>query len=207
MDGIYFPVYYLSGFAVFGLLRSSTTNALPCMVVNHDLLTKTRIQHEVFPLSNVLSALVDFCFTVLALFIVMLIFIKKPGVGFHPTLLMTLVPFLPAFLAFCLGISFILATIYIRFRDIKHIYNVVLTLWMYLTPLFYSVSYIEGHERVKMVLKLNPMYHYVTYFRQLLIGQVPSPMTHLLIYAWGLGMFGVGFLIFHFAKKKFLLYI
>ncbi len=207
MDGMYYPVYILSGNIVFGLLRNSTSNSLPCIVNNYDLLSKTRIVHEIFPLSNVLSAVVNFFFSLIALFLVMLIFLNKPGVGFHFTLFMTLVPFLPAFVLFCLGISFILSTIYIRFRDIKHIYSIVLTLWTYLTPLFYSLEMIQGHKTATYILKLNPMYHYVTYFRQILIGNVPSLLTHGILYAWGVGMFLVGFLIFHFSKKKFLLYI
>ncbi|MCR4726636.1 MAG: ABC transporter permease [Clostridia bacterium] len=207
MDGIYYPVYILSGNIVFGLLRNATINSLPCIVNNYDLLSKTRIVHEIFPLSNVLSATVNFFFSMIALFIVMVIFINKPGVGFHPTILMTVAPLLPAFLLFCLGVSFILSTIYIRFRDIKHIYDIVLTLWMYLTPLFYSLELIKGHKTATYILKLNPMFHYVTYFRSLLTGTVPSLFSHAMIYAWGAGMFLVGFLIFHFSKKKFLLYI
>lgn len=207
MDGLFYPVYILSGNIVFGLLRNSTSNALPCMVRNYDLLTKTRIVHEIFPISNVLSAVVNFFFSMLALFIVMLLFLNKPGVGFHWTLLLTLVPFLPLLMLFCLGISFILATIYIRFRDIQHIYSVVLTLWMYLTPLFYSLEMIEGHKTATMLLKLNPMYHFVTYFRQILMGIVPSLPMHGIMLAWSAGMSVAGFLFFHFSKKKFLLYI
>ena len=207
MEGLFYPVYILSGNIVFGLLRNSTSNALPCMVKNYGLLSKTRIVHEIFPISNVLSAVVNFFFSMIALFIVMLIFINKPGVGFHFTLFLTIVPFLPCLILFCLGVSFILATIYIRFRDIQHIYSVVLTLWMYLTPLFYSLDMIQKHKRATMILKLNPMYHYVTYFRSIILGNVPSLFTHGMIFAWGAGMCIVGFLFFHFSKKKFLLYI
>lgn len=207
MDGLYYPVYILSGNIVFGLLRNATTNALPCMVKNYDLLSKTRIVHEIFPISNVLSAVVNFFFSLIALFIVMLIFLNKPGVGFHWTLLLTVLPYLPLLMLFSLGVSFILATIYIRFRDIQHIYSVVLTLWMYLTPLFYSLEMIKGHQTAITILKINPMYHFVTYFRSLLVGQVPSLLTHGILLAWGVGMCGVGFLFFHFSKKKFLLYI
>ncbi len=207
LEGIYFPVYVLSGNIVFGLLRNSTVNSLPCIVNNYDLLSKTRIVHEIFPLSNVFSATVNFFFSMIALCLVMVIFIAKPGVGFHYSMLMTFVPFLPAFILFCLGVSFVLSTIYIRFRDIKHIYDIVLTLWMYLTPIFYSLELVEGHKTATAILKLNPMFHYVTYFRTLLTGSVPSLFAHGMIFAWGFGMFAVGFLIFHFSKKKFLLYI
>ena len=207
LDGLYFPVYILSGNVVFGLLRNSTANALPCMVKNYDLLSKTRLVHEIFPLSNVLSAAVNFFFSLIALFGVMLLFLDKPGVGFRPTLLLTPVTFLPPLLLFCLGVSFFLATVYIRFRDIEHIYSVVLTLWAYLTPLFYSFEIIKGHERALALLKINPMYHFVTSFRALLMGRVPSLLTHAILFGWGLGAFVVGFLFFHFSKKRFLLYI
>ena len=207
MEGLYYPVYILSGNIVFGLLRTATSNALPCMVKNYDLLSKTRIVHEIFPISNVLSAVVNFLFSMIALFVVMLISLHKPGIGFHPTLLLTVLPYLPLLALFCLGISFILATIYIRFRDIQHIYSVLLTLWMYLTPLFYSLEMIEQHHKAVFLLKLNPMYYYVTYFRQILLGNVPSLLIHGILCAWSIGMCAVGFVFFHFSKKKFLLYI
>ena len=204
---LFYPVYILSGNIVFGLLRNATSNALPCMVRNYDLLSKTRIVHEVFPISNVLSAVVNFFFSMIALFIVMLIFLNKPGVGFHWTILLTICPFLPLLILFSLGVSFILSTIYIRFRDIQHIYSVVLTLWMYLTPLFYSLEMIEGHQTATSILKLNPMYLFVTYFREILMGAVPSLAAHGIMLAWSVGMCAVGFLFFHFSKRKFLLYI
>ena len=207
MDGLFYPVYLLAGNTVFGLMRMSTTNSLPSIVNNYDLLSKTRIPHEIFPLSNVLSAMVNFFFSFIAMCIVMLIFINREGVGFHLTMLMTFIPFLPALLLFSLGVSFILSTIYIRFRDIKHIYSVVLVLWTYLTPIFYSLEIIKGHEKAKFLLTLNPMYHYVTYFRQLIMGTVPSLLSHVIIYAWGIGMCALGYVIFHFSKKNFLLHI
>ena len=73
MDGLFYPVYILSGNIVFGLMRNATSNALPCMVNNYDLLSKTRLVHEIFPISNVLSAVVNFFFSMIALFIVMLL--------------------------------------------------------------------------------------------------------------------------------------
>jgi len=207
MGGLYYPVYILSGHAVFGLFSHATTNSLPCIVNNYGLLSKTRISPEIFPISNVLSSVVNFFFSFVALCIVMLIFLSKEGVGFHFTMLMTLIPFLPALILFCCGVSFILSTLYVHFRDIKHIYSVLLTLLHYVTPLFYSFDLIKGHYTIVSILKINPLYHYVTYFRDAIMGHVPSLITHLIIYAWGIGMCAVGYIIFHFSKKKFLLYI
>ncbi|NLZ25245.1 MAG: ABC transporter permease, partial [Clostridiales bacterium] len=56
-------------------------------------------------------------------------------------------------------------------------------------------------------INFNPMYHYVTYFRDIITGTVPSALTHLIIYGMGIFCFGVGWLVFSLSKKKFILYI
>lgn len=201
-----YPVYVLSGNIVFSLMRTATSASLTCMVDNYDLLTKTRIPYAVFPISQTLSSTVNFSFSMVALIIVMLVRIPK-GVTFHWSMLMTIVPWLPSLMLFTLGISFILCSIYVRFRDIKHIYSVVLTLWMYMTPIFYSLSTLELGDTASFILKLNPMLHYLEYFRNVIIGVIPSWQEHLICYGVGLGMLLIGYLIFRVSRKKFILYI
>ena len=199
-----YPVYVLSGTIVFSLMRMGTAQALPCMVNNYDLLTKTRVPYYVFPTSSVLSSVVNFGFSLIALIIVMLIRIPN-GVTFHPTMLMIFVPWLPSIFLFSLGLSFLLCTLYVRFRDVAHLYNVFLTLWMYLTPIFYSTVILPDY--VQSVLKFNPMVHYLGYFRDLLLGVVPSWQEHLICYGVGIAAFLIGYLIFRWQRKKFILYI
>ena len=199
-----YPVYVLTGNIVFGLLRQATTQALPSMVNNYDLLTKTRVPYAVFPASAVASALVNFGFSLVALIIVMCIRIPH-GVTFHWSMLMMLVPWLPAMLMFALGLSFGLCTIYVRFRDVKHLYSVFLTLWMYLTPVFYATAILP--DKVQTVLVFNPMVHYLGYFRDVISGTIPSWQTHLIIYGVGLAALGIGYALFRLSRRKFILYI
>ena len=205
-----YPVYILAGNTVFNFMRMATVNALHSIVINQDLLTKTRIKQYVFPVSNVFSALVNFFFSFIALIIVMVIrILMHAPVSFHWTMLMTIVPFLPSLILFVMGISLVLSVFYVYFRDIKHIYEVFLTLWMYATPLFYSLDVLKiDNPTINFIMHLNPMYHYVTYFRDItMFGNIPSLQEHLIIYAWGISMFLIGALIFHFNKKKLLLRI
>lgn len=199
-----YPVYVLSGNIVFNIMRSSTAESLTCMVDNYDLLTKTRVPYEVFPVSKILAAAVNFGFALIALIIVMLSRIPW-GVRFHWTMLMIIV-WLPSILMFSLGISFTLSAIYVRFRDIKHIYSVFLTLWMYTTPVFYSLSSLKS-DTVQNVLQFNPMLHYLNYFRDLLMGVVPSGKAHLICFGIGIVSLVFGWLIFKATKNKFILYI
>lgn len=205
MPNVDYPVYVLAGNTVFGLLRMTTVTGLRCMVDNYSLITKTRIPYYVFPTSHLLSATINFGFSFIALIIVMLIRIPK-GVIFHWTMTLTLVPFLPALMMFSLGIALFLATLYTRFRDIKHLYGVLLTLWTYLTPLFYTENILP--KEVKAALQFNPMYHFVTYFRSIIQhGVVPDWKSHLIIYGCGIISLLIGTLVFAKNKKSFILFI
>lgn len=201
-----YPVYVLSGNIVFSLMRSATTSSLTCMVNNYDLLTKTRIPYAVFPISNVLSSTVNFGFSLVALVIVMLVRMSK-GVMFHWTMILIIFAWLPAILFFSAGISFVLSVVYVRFRDIKHLYGVFLTLWMYSTPVFYSLDKMNLGKGYLTAMSFNPMLHYLQSFRDLVNGTIPSGKEFLICYGVGLGCLGLGYLIFRLSRKRLLLYI
>lgn len=201
-----YPVYVLSGNIVFSLMRSATTSSLTCMVSNYDLLTKTRIPYAVFPISNVLSSTVNFGFSLVALVIVMLVRMSV-GVTFHWTMILIIFAWLPAILFFSAGISFVLSVVYVRFRDIKHLYGVFLTLWMYSTPVFYSLDKMNLGKGYLTAMSFNPMLHYLQSFRDLVNGTIPSGKEFLICYGVGLGCLGLGYLIFRLSRKRLLLYI
>ena len=201
-----YPVYVLSGNIAFSLMRSATTSSLTCMVSNYDLITKTRIPYAVFPISNVLSSTVNFLFSLIALVIVMLVRMSA-GVMFHWTMILIIFAWLPAILFFSAGISFILSVVYVRFRDIKHLYGVFLTLWMYSTPVFYSIDALKLDKSYLTAMNFNPMLHYLQSFRDLVNGTIPSGKEFLICYGVGLGCLGLGYLIFRLSRKRLLLYI
>lgn len=201
-----YPVYVLSGNIVFSFMRAATSNSLTCIVNNYDLLTKTRVPYAVFPISQTLSSVVNFGFSFIALIVVMLIRIPN-GVTFHWTMFMTLVPWLPSIMMFTTGISFILCSVYVRFRDIKHIYSVFLTLWMYMTPIFYSLDVLKLDPVARQVMEINPMLHYLNYFRDIVCGTVPTWQAHAICYGAGAAALLVGWVIFRLSRKKFILYI
>ncbi len=206
LNGADYPTYILAGNTAFNLMRMATTNSLPCMVNNVNLLTKTKVPRYVFPVSNVITATVNSFFSFVALIIVMLIRIPK-GVRFHWTMLMVVFPYLPALMLFSLGLSFLLCVLYVFFRDISHIYAVILTLWTYLTPLFYSIESLHlQNELFAFLMQLNPMYQYVTYFRNVVLyGMVPSLATHAIIYGWGIGMTALGVIVFKLNENKMII--
>lgn len=196
-----YPVYVLSGNIIFNVMRTSTSGSLPCLVNQRNLLLKNKISPTIFPISNVFSALVTFAFSFVALIIVMLVrILMGADVAFYWEMLLTVV-LIPAIVLFSLGISLFLSALYVFFRDIKHIYSVILTLWSYLTPLFYTVGALEN-PLVAKVMVLNPMYHYVEYFRTLLSGAIPTRIEHLFCYGFAFLSFFIGWAFMRLTKNS-----
>ena len=75
--------------------------------------------------------------------------------------------------AFGLGLALLLSIVNVYFRDTQHLLSIGFQLWFYLTPIVYPISYVEDADaRVSLplmaLLKLNPMYHFATVFRNLM---------------------------------------
>ena len=187
-----YPIYILSGNIIFNIMRTSTSGSLPCLVRLRDMLQKTRVSIALFPTANVLSSLVTFLFSFVALLIVALVRYLTGDYVFAWQIVLVVV-LIPAIALFSLGISYFLSALYVFFRDIEHLYTVILTLWTYLTPLFYTVDRL-GSALIEKIMNLNPMYHYVEYFRTLLAGGIPSGLEHLICYGFAIASFAVGYL-------------
>lgn len=199
-----YPVYIFCGNLIFNIMRQITTQSLGCLVSNSDLIKKVKISYSIFPMSNMFTALVNFGVAFVALIIVMLIV----GQQFYWTIFMTVL-IVPAVLIFSLGVGYALSSLYVFFRDVSHLYEVFMTLWAYLTPLFYAASSLgEEGSLVRNVIDINPMTHYVSAFRSIIQwGQVPSGTEFLICYAWAFVMLIIGYTIFKLNRKKYILYI
>lgn len=196
-----FPVYFFTGSILFSFVTESTTNALTSIVGNASLIKKVYVPKYLFPMSNVLSSIVNLFFSVIAMMIVMLI----TNVSFHLTMLLT--PLLLVYVClFSLGLGLILATFQVFFRDIAHIYGVVTMAWMYLTPVFYPESLLS--EKYKLVLDLNPMVHYIRFMREIILnGSIPSVGENLICLGISSILLFLGMMSFYRKQDKFILYI
>lgn len=196
-----FPIYYLSGSLLFSFNSESTTTALNSMIANSSLIKKVYIPKYLFPFSNILSGLVNLGFSLIAMFIVMVI-TRAP---FHITLLLIPIPIFYTFL-FATGLGILLSALTVYFRDIAHFYSVFILAWTYFTPVFYPVEILG--ERAMMLMRLNPMYHYITFMRELVLnGNFPSMKENLLCMVMGLFMVGLGLLVFYKKQDKFVLFV
>jgi ABC-2 type transport system permease protein len=196
-----FPVYLLTGKIMFDFFSQATNGAMSSVVAGSALLKKVYIPKYIFPLSKVIFAFVNLMFSLIALLLVMIV-TKTP---FNLILFMLPFPLIYIFI-FAAGMGLILATYTVFFRDIMHLYGVILMAWMYFTPLFYPAEIIT--DKYIWVLKLNPLFHMITMLRNIVLyNQVPTVKNHVVCLLFGLVTLVIGLFAFYKKQDKFILSI
>lgn len=196
-----FPLYLICGQTLWNFFNEATNRAMFSIMENGQLLKKVYIPKFIFPLSRVVSSFVMMSFSLAAILIVM-VFTRA---HFYWTILLFWVPLIFLFI-FCCGVGFALAALATYFRDVTHFYGVVTLAWMYATPIFYDVSILPA--QVQSVLALNPMNHYIAFFRSLVLwGQLPAASVWLTCIGSALAVFVIGLAIFRKLQRNFILYI
>lgn len=196
-----YPLYLICGQTLWNFFSESTTVSMYSIIQNGSLIRKVYIPKYIFPLSRVLSSFVTMSFSLAAILVVMIF----TGVPFSFGMLLIPVPLL-LLLMFCMGLGMALSALATYFRDITHLYGVLITAWMYLTPVFYPISALP--EEIAAALKLNPLYYYVSFFRDLILnGAVPGVGTWVICGLCSLASFGAGLWVFRKLQKNFILHV
>ncbi len=147
----HFPVYLLLGIVMWNFFFELTVQGLGSIVGRGDLIRKVRIPRWIIVLSSSLSALINFGLNLIVIAIFMVINHVDP----MATLLWLPLIFAEVYL-FAVGLAFLLSAMFVRFRDIGYIWEVVLQAGFYITPIIYPLSRITNITFQKLIL-MNPM--------------------------------------------------
>lgn len=197
-----FPLYLILGTILFDYMNRATSAAVTSIVDAQALIKKIRIEKMIFPLECAGFELVNFAISLIAAVIVLIYFQVIPSV--HAIWgLPLLIVFVTLFSA---GLGLLLSALAVFFRDVMHLWGVVMTAWTYATPLFYPVDMLDPW--MMQVMNFNPMYHYVTFFRDIMMWNInPGAMECLICFGMAAITFIVGFIVFRATEKKFILHI
>jgi ABC-2 type transport system permease protein len=171
------------------------------VVANFALLNKIYIPKYIFPLEKCLFVGINFLLTLIPLYGVIIL----TGTGlcvWH-----ILLPFVVLCLfMFTLGMSLLLASIAVFLRDLFYIYGIITMIWTYLTPIMYDINVISPN--LQIILKLNPMYHYVTFARTIILyHNVPTLLSFAGSFFSALVVLAVGVIVFRKTQDKFIYYV
>jgi len=198
-----FPVYLLTGQLLFNFMVISTSRSLSSVVGNASLLKKIYVPKYIFTFSVVTSELITFFFSLGALLVVILF----TGAPITWRYLFAIIPIIELYV-FCIGIGLFLSQAYVFFRDVEYIWSVITTAWLYLSAIFYPVNILPGKIHF-LVTNFNPMYFYITMFRNFTIGSPNMGSLDLAIRGAVFSFLALlaGFISFSYSKKKFILYM
>jgi len=199
----HFPVYVITGQLLFNLMAGSTTRSLHSVIGNAGILKKIFVPKYIFTLSTVSSEMVNFIFSLGALF-VLIIATNAPLSG---RFIFIIIPIVQLYI-FCIGLGLFLAQATVFFRDVQHIWGVIVTAWMFLSAIFYPVDILPDMLH-HIVTRYNPMYFYISMFRNFTIGTPNMGNPELIIrgaVAAGAMLF-VGLASFSCNKNKFILHM
>lgn len=195
--GMPYPVFAYCGFVAWNLFASSLKFSITSLTTNMALVTKVYFPREIFPLSAVLTCLVDFCVANVVLVVLMVIY------GMPPTPMLVFLPVvLLVHVTFTTGMCLLIAMANLFYRDVKYLFDVVLMVWMFATSVVYPVSMIGG--KAGLVMQLNPMTPIVEGYRAVMLtGQNPLTPAFGATTLVALVTFVVAWVVFHRAEYRF----
>lgn len=198
----YYASYYLTGSLIFSFIAEATSASMTSVLGAAPLIKKVYIPKYIFPLEKCVFAFINMLFSSVALAVIMII----QGVPFSPTVFLGFIPMIYAFV-FAYGLGLMLAAFTVFFRDIEHLYSVLTTVWMYLTPIIYPEQMLVN-SGLSVVLKLNPMYYFIHSFRNaVMYGALPTTADNVMCTMFAMIFLCGGLAAFKKLQDRFILYI
>lgn len=152
-DVEHFPVYLLLGVVMWSFFTEATTQGMQAIVSRGDLIRKINFPKYIIVISGTISALINLLFNLAVVGIFMVI----NGVDIKSSALLFPLNILELYVL-ALAIAFFLSATYVKFRDMGHIWEVVLQAAFYATPILYPISLVvERSYQAAQVMLLNPI--------------------------------------------------
>ena len=192
-----YPVFSYCGLLPWNMFTTSLKAGINSLFGNRGLLTKVYFPREVFPFSTMLVGVVDFVVGLSILGLLML---------YYRIPLSASALFLPILIAvqlmFTAGLCMFLAPANLYYRDVKYILDVLVTVWMFATPVLYPTREVTGP--LGLILQMNPLAPIIDGYRAILLrGELPSAIPFATAAVLSVVLFAVGWIVFHRTEYTF----
>ena len=206
----HYAIYLLCGIVIWSGFNDCATQSMRSIMTNAHLITKVYVPKYIYPISKVMSAFINVVLSMVPLLLVTIIYglFSDPHLFLKPSVL--LLPFaLILLLLFVQGIGFVLSTLMVFFHDIEFLWGVFAMVWMYATPIIFSLSMFgEKANWLRVAMNFNPLYHYIDFVRTIILdGVSPSFAKMGICLGFSLLSFFLGAFIFKKNQDRFILYL
>lgn len=163
----HYAVYLLTAIVLWTYFVEATTGSVQCLLAREPMLRKVRFPRMVIPLAVSLTAVFNLAMNFIAVFVFAL------ANGVYPKLSwLELIPIVGAYIVLATGVAMLLSALYVQYRDVQPIWDVLSQLLFYLSPIIYVVAYLRalGYEKYAL---LSPIAVLNTQMGHAVIGHVP----------------------------------
>ena len=190
-------VFSYTAMAPWMFFTSSVNEMVASLVTNINLVIKIYFPREVLPIAVLFSRLMDFAIAYILLGVLMIVYrrtIYIPNLIYIPLILIVQ-------MSLSLGLGLIGSALNVFYRDIRHIFSLILNIWFYASPIIYPVTAVP--ENLRKIYYLNPMVGILESYRAVIIyNHQPSP--ELLISAFSaLSILFIGYWFFKRVEFQF----
>jgi ABC-2 type transport system permease protein len=197
----YYPVALLLGIVLYSFFNEATSRSVRSIVERENLVRKIDFPRLAVPLATLLTALMNLGLNLVPVVVFLLLAGGSPHWGWLE------LPFLAAFLAvFVLGLSLLLSSLFVRYRDIEPIWDVVLQVLFYASAVFFPLELLFQRDLgwVAHVMACNPFTAVLQQARHAVIDPSHLSLVDALGSAWLLlvplaitvGTFALGYRVF-----------
>lgn len=205
VEGVNYLVYLMTGLVMFNYFSEASNLSMMSVVNNFPLINKIYIPKYIFPISKTLFICINFLLTLIPLLFIILFTGSGETKCFINIWYLILPLIFLCLIMFTAGMGLILSTICVFLRDIIYIYGIVLTIWNYVTPIFYDISMIP--EKFQPLFKLNPLYMFINSARTIILyGNCPPLLDLVVMFLTALGTLLLGSFVFKKNQDKFIYY-
>lgn len=160
-----YPIYLLVGIVIWNYFNEVTTGSIGAIVGKGDLIRKINFPKYVIIVAGSFAALINLGLN--AIIVTIFLILAKIEIGIN---ILLLIPLTIQLFLLSIGIAFLLSALFVKFRDITYIWEVVMQFAFYATPILYSLSQIyESHPKIASLLILNPMAQIIQDIRRVLV--------------------------------------
>jgi len=165
-----YAIYILSGLLFWNFFSQSTNDAMDTLVWGSSLIKRIYVPRTIFAVSVVGNGLINYLLALIPLGLIM-VFMRHP----YSLSLVTLPLAILILAMFTLGMGLLVSTVAVFFVDFVYIFNVLLSVWFYLTPIIYPLSIIPS--RYLPFIRLNPLLHLLELFHTLIYAAKMPPIS------------------------------
>lgn len=192
-----YTVFLIVALIPWTFFNMTVLQSAASVVANGGIIKKVFFPREILPISTATSNLLNFLIT--SIMVIIAVIISGIGIG-ESIIALPIIIIMQYILQ--LGLAFILSSITVYIRDVEYLLNVFMMLMFYMTPIVYSQDMIP--TRFLSLFKLNPMFHIINFYREILYyKQIPNMSSVILLFGACILILIVGYSIFRKLEKRF----